>query len=259
MPYTVILLFFFHFLLGVQYSNIKVFKFIILFIYFSFYLFMGFSASSLPSVVGAGDVRSAVGSGSLGFLAASPSGFVGLPTVFFFCFPSSSCFFCCYSSFFVSFCFFSFPSGVFSAPFVAFLASFFFLSPLSCHPFCCSDHLFSFFVASCVLLLLSFSSSVSYRFFSAFRFFPLALLSSVLACRLQPSLRLFFRSSILLLLFVFGVSSSTFSGSHCVFSGLIYSSFVFCRPCCRFCHLASSCIFCVICCLFSAYNSSFLD
>ena len=129
---------------------------------------MGFFTSSLPSVVGAGDVCSTVGSGSVGFLGASPFGFVCHPIVFFLCFPSSSCFFCCCcSAIFTFFCFFSFLSGVFSAPFVTFFASFFFLSPLSCCPSCCSSHLFSFLCCfmhfvpsfllfSCRLLLLLF-------------------------------------------------------------------------------------------------------
>ena len=46
-------------------------------------MFVGFSVSSLRSVVGVGDVHSAVGSGSVGFLDTSPASFVHLPTVFF--------------------------------------------------------------------------------------------------------------------------------------------------------------------------------
>ena len=50
---------------------------------------------------------------------------------------------------------------------------------------------------------------------SLFWVFPLPLLSSVLACRLRLSLRLFLRLSLILPPFLFGVASFHFSGSSC--------------------------------------------
>ena len=94
-----------------------------------------------------------------------------------------------------------------------------------------------------VALVTAFPSSypVSCRFFfSAFKVFPLPLLSSVLACQLRLWLQLFLCLSFSRLLFLFSVGSSTFSGSSLFFSGFFCSTFVFCHSFCRFCPLASS-------------------
>ena len=60
--------------------------FLFLFLYLCFYInfsyhFVGISALSLPSVVGAVGFCSAVGSGSVSSLAAPPPGFIRLPTI----------------------------------------------------------------------------------------------------------------------------------------------------------------------------------
>ena len=157
---------------------------------------MCISASSLPSVVGAGGVRSSVGSGSVDFLAPSP-GFRSPSSCSFLCSPSSFQA-VCYSSFFASsffcisvlcsFCFFGRSPSPFLLP-----------SPFSCRPSRCFGSLSSFFSSSCIFFLFSFCSP---------------------SCRLfwlVGSSRLLFFSLVCLFcsLFPFSVNSSPFSGSSC--------------------------------------------
>ena len=242
---------------------------------------MGFSALPLPLVIGAGDVRSAVGSGSVGFSCCFPSWF-RLP---------SFCFLPLFPS--IIWIFFaavhpSLPSCVFPFSLVLFLL----LRPLSAlHSFSSLPYPVTLPVAP----VTSFPSSspVDCRFFfSTFKVFPLSFLSSVLACQRLLWLQLFLHLSLLptplsflcwhlyslwfLSLFfsffsgffcssfvfchsfcrfassfLFGVSSSTFCGSSCVFSGFFHNSFTCCHP---FCCLASSVSFALFC----TYDSLFL-
>ena len=194
-----------------------------------------------------------------------------LPTVFFLCFPASSRFSAVVH-----------PSLPSVSPFS--LVLFLLLRLLSAlHSFSSLPY-----PVAPVTSFPSSSPVVCRRFFFAFKVFPLPLLSSVLVCQLRLWLQLFLRLSllpptlsfrcwliyfpwfvslflrVLLLqllllsfllsllsprrLFLFAVSSSTFYGSSCVFSGFFCSSFICCRP---FCRLTSSRFFNVICSLLS--------
>ena len=84
------------------------------------------------------------------------------------------------------------------------------------------------------------------RLRSVFLVFPLPLLSSVLACRLRLSLRLFLHLSILLPPLSFRCRLLSFLWFLLFFFSGLFSSFVCCRP---FCFLAFCRFFCVVCSL----------
>ena len=221
---------------------------------------MGFSASFLPSVVGAGNICSAVGSRSVGFSCCFPSWFCLpsycflplLPFVFLlllllfillclllFLLLSIWCFFCSFNRFP---CFLLFPLSLILSPFLLFQSPVLPLRLLMHFPP-------SFLLFPCRLSLL---------LFRLLFFFPLPLLSSVLACRLRLSLLSFLCLSILLSPLSFPCWLLCFLWFLLFSLGYSTPASSLCRPFCCFCPLASSCSFCVVYSLFSAYDSSFL-
>ena len=228
-----------------------------LYLYFYIYFlyhFVGFSALSLPSVVGADGVCSAVGSGSVGSLAAAAPDVVRLRPI-----PSSvslhlPMLYAAVPPPLLPPVSSAFPSCALAAASVTPLLPSFY-SSFSCRPSCCSGHLSSFFSSSCIFLLL-FPCLLSLLLF-CLRVFPLPLLSSVLARRLWPSLVFSLVCLFYCSLFPFGVVLSpslappVFSlGSSAPASSYIVS--------CLFCPFASSCSFYITCSLFGAYGSLFL-